>query len=329
MIQQLGIKNFKSVKDLNLPCKKLNIFIGEPNSGKSNILEALALQSQNAIGEELNKEIFRYKTIGDLFFDFNINKPIEVTTDEKNTVFKYAIRENRIIENQFHFILDSIKDKGNYTTFSHDGKVKTDSSSIGNTTVHYYVYKRLESFKNSYMPHLAVPHGENLPNLLLSNEDYKKWVSELFQSKDLKLTLKPTENDISASKFVDNEIYSYPYFSISETLQRIIFYSIAIKSNKNGILLLDEPESNTFPFYTKYLAERIALDKNNQFFITTHNPYLLLSLMEKSKESDLNVCIVQMKNFKTELTTLNKSQLSKVLDFNSDVFFNFDKIISK
>lgn len=328
MIHQLNIKNFKSVKDLKLSCKKLNILIGEPNSGKSNILEALALQSQNTMGKELNKQIFRYKTIGDLFFDFNINKPIEVTTDERNTVLKYAIRENGMPENQFHFLLDSIKDKDNPTRLSHDGEINQDGN-IGKTTLHYYEYKRLESFNISYMPHLAVPYGENLPSLLLSNEEYKKWVSELFQSKGLKLTLKPTENEISASKFVNNEIYSYPYSSVSETLQRIIFYSIAIKSNKDNILLFDEPESNTFPFYTKYLAERIALDKNNQFFITTHNPYLLLNLMEKSKESDLNVCIVQMKNYKTELTVLNKSQLSKVLDFNSDVFFNFDKIITK
>lgn len=33
------IKNFKSIKDLRLDCKRVNIFIGKPNVGKSNILE--------------------------------------------------------------------------------------------------------------------------------------------------------------------------------------------------------------------------------------------------------------------------------------------------
>ena len=93
------------------------------------------------------------------------------------------------------------------------------------------------------------------------------------------------------------------------------------------IILFDEPENNTFPFYTKYLAERIALDKTNQFFITTHNPYLLLNLIEKSKEEDLNVCIVQMKNYQTDLSVLKNEQISEVLDLNSDVFFNFDRIL--
>ena len=53
MINQVNIKNFKSIKDLTMSCKKLNVFIGEPNSGKSNIIEALSLQCQNAIGQTL------------------------------------------------------------------------------------------------------------------------------------------------------------------------------------------------------------------------------------------------------------------------------------
>jgi AAA15 family ATPase/GTPase len=326
MIKQLNIKNFKSIKDLNLPCKKLNVFIGEPNSGKSNIIEALSLQSQNAFGYGLNKEIFRYKTIADLFFDFNINNPVEVTTDSRITLLKYAMRENGAPQNVFHYFLDSEDEKEKPIEISHDGKIKA-SGGLGQTVVHFYEYKRLSGFTEDFSPHLSVPFGENLPSLLLSNTEYKKWVSEFLKSKGLTLTLKPTENDIMASKLVDDEIYSYPYFSLSETLQRIIFYTIALMSNKQSIILLDEPESNTFPFFTKFLAERIALDPTNQFFITTHNPYLLLSLIEKSKQEDINVCIVQMSNYKTEASVLNSKQITEILDLNSDVFFNFDKIL--
>ena len=41
MIKKLEIENFKSIKHLSLDCKRVNVFIGEPNAGKSNILEAL------------------------------------------------------------------------------------------------------------------------------------------------------------------------------------------------------------------------------------------------------------------------------------------------
>ncbi len=326
MINQLVIRNFKSIKDLTISCKKLNIFIGEPNSGKSNIIEALSLQSQNAIGKKLNEQIFRYKTIGDLFYDFDINKPIEINTSDRNTILKYAIRNDGSPQNQFHFHLDSVESEKRPTIISHDGNV-TDNGNLGRANVHLYEYKRLSKFDLEYIPHLSVPHGENLPSLLLSNKDYKKWVSDFLKSKDLTLTLKPTENEILASKLVDDEIYSYPYFSLSETLQRIIFYTIAIKSNKESIILFDEPDSNTFPFYTKFLAERIALDDTNQFFITTHNPYLLLSLIEKSDLKNLNVFITRMKDYQTVVSKLKNDQISEVMELNSDVFFNLDKVL--
>ena len=327
MIPHLTIKNYKSIKDLDFTCKKLNVFVGEPNSGKSNIIEALALQSQGAIGSELNKDMFRYKTIGDLFYDFNINNSISVNSGFRITSLTYAVRDNGAPENQFHFLLGDEKDNTHPLMIAHDGKVMFNGNQ-GVTNVHLYEYKRLTTFANGYISHLSPPFGDNLPSLLLSNSEYKKWVSDFLKSKGLKLTLKPSENEIMVSKLVDDEIYSYNYFSISETLQRIIFYIIALRSNKDSIILFDEPESNTFPFYTKFLAENIALDETNQFFLTTHNPYLLLSLIEKSKEKDINICIVQMKNYQTIISVLNSEQITEVLDLNSDVFFNFEKILS-
>ncbi|MBC8229921.1 AAA family ATPase [bacterium] len=45
MIEKLAMKNFKSIKDLEIDCGRVNLFIGEPNTGKSNILEAIGLLS--------------------------------------------------------------------------------------------------------------------------------------------------------------------------------------------------------------------------------------------------------------------------------------------
>jgi len=325
MIQQLSIKNFKSVKDLQISCKKFNVFIGEPNSGKSNIIEALSLQSQNAIGGVLNKEMFRYKTIGNLFYDFNINTPIEINTGEMCTVLKYAIRENGVVENQFYYFLDINKEKEKPDCISHDGKV-TQVGYLGQTNVHFYEYKRLLNFQNSYMPHLLVPFGENIPTLLLSNPDLKKWVSELFRSFGYKLMLKPVEGNMSMAKEVNEELYEYPFFSISETLQRLIFYSLAIKSNNNCILLFDEPESNMFPFYIKDIAERITEDQTNQFFISTHNPYLLCSLLEKSNKDDIAVYIVKMEHYQTIATLCTQKQIEELISLGSGLFFNLDNL---
>jgi predicted ATPase len=42
VIQEVTIRNFKSVQDLTIPLSRFNIFIGSNGSGKSNILEAIA-----------------------------------------------------------------------------------------------------------------------------------------------------------------------------------------------------------------------------------------------------------------------------------------------
>ena len=327
MIKELTIKNFKSIKELQIKCKKLNVFIGEPNSGKSNLIEALSLQSQDILKQELNRDIFRFKIISDLFFDFNINIPIEVITQNQHTKLEYGIRQNGILENTFNFHFNTFDEKDKPAVISHKGEIQTHGN-VANTDVRFYEFKMLTNFVSSYLPHLSVPYGENLPSLLLSDSNLKKWVSEFLATCQLKLTLKPAENEIAVSKFKDDEIYSYPYFSLSETLQRIIFYTISVKTNQNSTILLDEPDSNTFPFYTKNLAEKIALDKTNQFFITTHNPYLLLSLIEKSRKEDLNVCITYIKEFQTSLQILDEKQITEVLDLSSDAFFNFDKLLT-
>ena len=45
MIGSVRIQNFKSIRDLEFETKRVNLFIGEPNTGKSNVIEALAFLS--------------------------------------------------------------------------------------------------------------------------------------------------------------------------------------------------------------------------------------------------------------------------------------------
>ena len=91
----------------------------------------------------------------------------------------------------------------------------------------------------------------------------------------------------------------------------------------------DEPEANTFPFYTKYLAERIALDETNQFFITTHNPYLLSSIIEKTPKDKLAVFVTRMEKFETKVKQVPEKNLPELLELDSDVFFNLDRLVDE
>src|SRR5271157_3123040 len=80
MLTNVHIQNFKSVRDLNFDTKRVNLFIGEPNTGKTNILEALALLSEGVHGPAEFKEVFRFRSVADLFTDQQVTIPISVTT---------------------------------------------------------------------------------------------------------------------------------------------------------------------------------------------------------------------------------------------------------
>ena len=76
MIQHLKIKSFKSIKDLQLDCKRVNLFIGEPNTGKSNILEALALFAF-AYNPDL-KSLVRLSDLSNLFYENDLSNSIGI-----------------------------------------------------------------------------------------------------------------------------------------------------------------------------------------------------------------------------------------------------------
>lgn len=98
----------------------------------------------------------------------------------------------------------------------------------------------------------------------------------------------------------------------------------AIETNKDSILLFEEPEANTFPYYTKQLAERIAADESNQYFLVTHNPYFLNSLVQQTRIEDLNVFVTYMEDYQTKVRKLSEDDFSKILDLDKEVFYNLD-----
>jgi len=79
-INRLSITNFKSIKQLSIACKRVNVFIGKPNVGKSNILEAISLLGAHYSFDQ-NKylsELIRYQEISNLFYDDDLLNNINV-----------------------------------------------------------------------------------------------------------------------------------------------------------------------------------------------------------------------------------------------------------
>jgi len=77
MIKNFAIKNFKSIQDLRSDCRRVNLFIGEPNTGKSNILEAIGLLSHIPHGEI--RGFVRFENMMDLFYDHVLENKVKIT----------------------------------------------------------------------------------------------------------------------------------------------------------------------------------------------------------------------------------------------------------
>ncbi len=340
MISHLKIEHFKSIESLDIDCNQINIFIGEPNTGKSNILEALAVFSFADIHPRNSQlsQFIRFKDLSNLFtdgvldrnvnleirqqgiFEGNIRKTIEkITIKPESTGYRF--------EDQVQFG-NQTPGKANYF-FNFNGVPAGGGGSNPNypSSIKYYIYKDFAEYNDPTTNSLNPPFGENLVALIRAQKPLRKNISDILKAEGFRLLIKPHENQIEIIKDIDDISFGYPYTILSDTLKRIIFYTLAIHSNKNATLVLEEPESHTFPYYTKHLAEEIAFDNQNQYFIATHNPYLLRSIIEKAPKDKVNVFATSIKDYFTYVTKINAKKLPDLLD--SYPFFNISSFVEE
>lgn len=319
MIKNLEVKNFKSIKHLKLDCKRVNVFIGKPNTGKSNILESVGIFSM-PYGNI--KDFVRFENIANLFYDQDIEKKIEIKADD---IYCEIIFENG------KFIGKGGDKEGKTFSFDfrYDYKSSLGEGYSGTSPIKFYKYEVLELFHRPESNFLLPPTGENLLSILLTNKSLRKVIADVFSEFGLRIVLKPQENKIDVQKEVEDVIISYPYSLVSDTLQRVVFYLAAIETNKDSVIIFEEPEAHAFPYYTKFLAERIALNKTNQYFISTHNPYILLSVLEKTPKDDIGIFITYFEDYQTKVKPIAEEEMPKILDFEASIFFNLERFLGQ
>lgn len=335
-IKNLEIKNFKSIKHLTLDCKRVNVFIGKPNVGKSNILEALGLFSSVFVIENLN-ELVRMKKVDDLFSDSFLSNTIEISLNENfHLVLSFEREFNGIVV--FKINISNNHDDIASLNLIREGFVKWSDSHIssdllksleGNNVVdiftRYYRYNTYNPQNSSFKSYLSSPSGENLFEIVTNYPEIRSRIVSMLKEQNLEFVSLITERDFKLQKNINGFVTQYPYSSIADTFQRFIFYLAAIESNKDSVLIFEEPEVHSFPPYVKELAERIAYKKDNQFFISTHSPYLLNTLISRLDSSELTVFLTYYKDYQTFVKPLSEESIQEVRDLGVDVFFNLDR----
>jgi AAA15 family ATPase/GTPase len=323
MIHKLSIRNFKSIRELDLDCRRVNVFIGEPNAGKTNVLEALGLWSVETQARFI--EALRVTSLTQLHLNNDPSLEIEVTADSRLLRIVCSNDEWEVVEESDKKIWSVARLSNN--RYGHRSDKWLGKEGWQDLTSFYFFQPGTDLGARGFQ-HLSSPFGQNLVTLLLTSQKARQSASSFFSGTGFRLKLDSATQSVSIVRELDDTLLSFPYSSASETLRRMIFFTLAIETNSNRVLVFDEPEAHSFPPYTKTLAERIALDDHgNQFFLTTHSPYMLDSLLSKTPASDLNVVLCRMENFETKAYPLNQEQIDQIKEWSMDAFFNFDRLL--
>jgi len=319
MIREVEIEGFKSIRKLRLECRRINLFIGPPNTGKSNLLESLGMFSLPYAPAEL-RAFARCQTMADLFHDQDVGSPVRVRADDYTWTLKYEPSDPR----PFHIAAELFSYGYKFDTTFEGGGV----SDPRRLPFRFYRFVSLDRFPAKEPGFLRPPHGENMLHLLLLHKPLRQKIAEIFAEYGLRLVLKPQEDRIELQKEADGVIIAYPYILASDTLRRLVFHLLAIETNEGALLIFEEPEAHAFPYYTKYLAERIALDARNQYWISTHNPYFLLAILEKAPREDVAVFLTAWREGATQIRPLGEAEIQEIVDAGCSLFFDLERFLS-
>ncbi len=333
-IDHIEITNFKSIRHAKIEgCKRINVFIGYPNVGKSAILEAISSLSylQNNFKQDL-VNLCRIKESFELFHDGTLSEDARIEiSDDIQLAFKYISEKD--LELTIGVFAESNQITPTYKrsiVFS-KGLIGSDGwnlEKLGLNVKKYIFNTDYNEFKTNGLT-LFSPYGQNLVDIIQSNKKLRKEVGELFKFYNLKLLIDQGTNSIRGLKQLDEEtIFTVPFYQMAETLQRLIFHKAAIMSNEDSVLLFEEPEAHMFPPYISQLTSDIIFDKDNgnQYFVSTHSPFVMNDFLESARE-DLSVYLVSLNNGETVIKRLSDEEVHKIYQYGVDLFFNIESYI--
>jgi len=351
MLKQIKIENFKGIKNGKvLDLKKVNVFIGKNNSGKSCVLEALCLVrcafNEMLLGEPLLRLLL-------------CRRGIERSTYVLRN-FWYGYKTDEPILFNLEFIEgEKLNVKVNYSDDRHlDISLEDPSGKVRRSTNSYFCEKRLNIsggsgiIEESFLPHFAQEYSKiyhYLSNLTLM-DDYIARKLEKLETNVFNQIFEPRLDRKVINKL--NEVYEVnaeglTYIPISPTTTGT--FRLAVTTPKqslhidelgdgakyatsifsmallleNTALLIEEIESHQHPdAIRKFLPSllSIAQERNIQLFITTHSLEVIQTLSELKEKFEIGF-FHTTRSIEGELATrfLTSIDAKLLLDLGVDV----------
>lgn len=315
MIDTITIKNFKSITDATLSLGNVNVFIGANGSGKSNVLEAIAMvaaerSSRIEVKDMIQKGIRIAKP--DLMISSfyghpassTINVNISGTEGER---IKYAVT---------NLTPEDIYSTWNapYSTGTRRGNIEEAEEKTGKLREYmskYLIYSlsinALRGLTSESFQYPLGLNGEGL-DVLLNNipkeeimqikesaKEYISWIEDIFFDSEEIYKMQGYKLGRSKSnlyfrdKFMQKKNNLFSAENTNEGALELLFYLTLFISRKTpDFFAIDNIENGLNPRLCRFLMKKIcelAVKNGKQVLITTHNPAILdgLNLNDSSQ----------------------------------------------
>ena len=308
---KLEIENFKSIQKLKLDLSDLTILMGPPASGKSNILDALALMGyinrfrvldreykNNATNLEPLYSIVRFrepyqlfknydlaetirlKMLGDINLDYEISYIAgmpKITINSKPLPWDLrTLRSDPMSELQ-NFVKTLPIFESRLYGFDRYGLISDG-----------YFLNRIKDYPSYILSEI----GWNAPYIIRRHIKVINNINDILREhigEKIELKVRKTGEIL----IFDND-HEMELVGISETILRVLYTLLALESSqfyakyynfeKKLIVLLEEPEAHVFPYFLNIIADSINQALVSTYvIISTHNPILISRLWDYVK----------------------------------------------
>lgn len=353
-LREIGIGNFRSIGDdpiwINLE-KKVNVYIGANNSGKSNILRAFEWLCQNKNLEKPLSAIDQHQRDGKNLLRISIKATFEESDGIPEVVGEQFLLDYRCRGKETEWIegptvVDKREDFNLFNDFMKTYTGRFFQSWPNDEQREREKHVIYESMKDRLLiklpPTIFIPQfrqitpgteysikGEGIVEMLASWQHpeitadqnimrflkIQELLRRLLNLCDIEMEVVHTKDQL----IVKNGNLRLPLESYGTGVHELIILAAAVFSVENALFLIEEPEIHLHPKLQKEFLNFIIKETNNQYLITTHSNALI-------QPSD-NVDVVHLKISNNSTKGIRVESSENVLEILNDLGISSSDIL--
>ena len=303
LFSQLKIEQYKNLPQIDIPLKSINIIIGKAGTGKTNLLEAVAMLGMRYLYPDpaVWHRMVRFSQPLDWFPNLKADNVIKIQLAKgvmsRNLTVSYQEETNTGIMELFMFDkFDDIRTTLFVSPFE-GNKFKVNPRNLLENDelcpIRPYCFDTTRYSNRILFADLFLepPLGRNLARLVAPDEPLHEIFQNMLSVTGHRAVFEYGSGQIRLARVYDIEqLYgSIPYQSVSESWQKYFFLYAALVSNQKAFILLDNPASGIHSEHIDKFAQHLSENDQNQYLFSTKNPVLVKSLLRKNGEANVNI----------------------------------------